>query len=269
MLRLAARWADPLRRAMRQLIDADQAVDDFLQDFPPGTELTPDQARDWALARLRVNTEALDAVLTEMYAVSWLLGQDMASFMLDNRGKLRKADEPALIDWSKWKPGNRLAQALLRRPGGLQRLLADRNIVIRSIAHTSLDRLGTLLAAALGAGKNPADIKRDVARLMKDPSRALMVAQTEMARGQSMAAFEQFREAGVATVEWSAIDDGTCDICPGNEEFGPVPLGSPFPSGDTEPPAHPNCRCALIPGPVDFDNEASLEAAIQAAMRPQ
>lgn len=38
---------------------------------------------------------------------------------------------------------------------------------------------------------------------------------------------------------------GTCDICLENSGAGWIPIDDDFPSGDDEPPAHPNCMCEL------------------------
>ena len=47
--------------------------------------------------------------------------------------------------------------------------------------------------------------------------------------------------AGIENVSWvTENDDAVCEICQGNED------GEAFSSGDTEPPAHPSCRCFLI-----------------------
>lgn len=36
-----------------------------------------------------------------------------------------------------------------------------------------------------------------------------------------------------------------CDACAGNAAAAPVKIGSAFPSGNLQPPAHPNCQCHL------------------------
>src|SRR5579859_1479296 len=36
-----------------------------------------------------------------------------------------------------------------------------------------------------------------------------------------------------------------CGICQANMAIGPVPYGTMFPSGQTEPPAHEHCNCDL------------------------
>ncbi|HEX7095456.1 MAG TPA: hypothetical protein VF183_06205, partial [Acidimicrobiales bacterium] len=40
---------------------------------------------------------------------------------------------------------------------------------------------------------------------------------------------------------------GCSPDCLDNELAGAVPAGEAFPTGDTYPPAHPACRCLLVP----------------------
>jgi hypothetical protein len=53
-----------------------------------------------------------------------------------------------------------------------------------------------------------------------------------------------YTDAGLGSVQWYGIDP--CPICADNDgEI--VALGDSFPSGDSEPPAHPNCLCTILP----------------------
>jgi hypothetical protein len=48
------------------------------------------------------------------------------------------------------------------------------------------------------------------------------------------------------------VDDGAeaCPDCDDNEIAGPQAAGEPFPTGHVRPPAHPGCRCLLVPLPA-------------------
>jgi len=49
-------------------------------------------------------------------------------------------------------------------------------------------------------------------------------------------------------VRWVADDgDGSCADCDDNSLAGDVALGEAFPTGVVRPPAHPGCRCLLVP----------------------
>ena len=52
------------------------------------------------------------------------------------------------------------------------------------------------------------------------------------------------------------MGDDACDECVANAEQGAIGLEDEFLSGDDAPPAHPNCRCDVLPvlieeGPSD------------------
>lgn len=91
--------------------------------------------------------------------------------------------------------------------------------------------------------------------------RAAMIAQTEVARAESMGNYISMLQLGVQQVIW-IVTSGACDICVTNAEQGPldeskivdtgiptqyrvVPIRQPFPSGHLSPPAHPLCRCSI------------------------
>ena len=50
------------------------------------------------------------------------------------------------------------------------------------------------------------------------------------------------------TVAW-VVDDGgaPCPDCADNALAGEQQLGEMFPTGQAHPPAHPGCRCVLVP----------------------
>jgi hypothetical protein len=48
-------------------------------------------------------------------------------------------------------------------------------------------------------------------------------------------------------LQWLVDDDGHCPDCDDNALAGPTPKGQPFPTGQLHPPAHPGCRCLLVP----------------------
>ena len=46
---------------------------------------------------------------------------------------------------------------------------------------------------------------------------------------------------------WVVDADAPCPDCHDNTLAGPTPKGEPFPTGQNHPPAHPGCRCLLVP----------------------
>lgn len=119
------------------------------------------------------------------------------------------------------------------------------------------------LAESIAEGRNP----RQSARIMLSRvpglpgsgpfqtalARARTIARTETVRAHHHANINTYREAGVLEVEvvaeWSSADDDrVCDECLHLD-------GKRFTLDAILPmlPAHPNCRCAAIPKPLDED----------------
>ena len=81
-----------------------------------------------------------------------------------------------------------------------------------------------------------------------------MVARTELSRAQTAGQVALYKLAGIEKVRWvSNHGDTVCDEC--DEADGQVvTMGDPFDGVDTdEPPAHPNCCCALMAADEDVD----------------
>jgi SPP1 gp7 family putative phage head morphogenesis protein len=81
--------------------------------------------------------------------------------------------------------------------------------------------------------------------------RAETVARTETAYADVAGNMEAYRQADVPSKRW-IVGDGCCDDCQAldGEVVG---IDEAFSSGDDAPPAHPNCRCDVVPV---FDDEA-------------
>lgn len=82
--------------------------------------------------------------------------------------------------------------------------------------------------------------------------RAMMIARTETAMADvqgNMAAYHAASDLGIELQkEWlTANDDDVSDECAANQDEGPIDLGQAFSSGDDAAPAHPNCRCDILP----------------------
>jgi hypothetical protein len=51
-----------------------------------------------------------------------------------------------------------------------------------------------------------------------------------------------------ASARWLVDDGGVpCPDCDDDALAGAVTKGEPFPTGPCHPPAHPGCRCLLVP----------------------
>ena len=247
LVRQSARIADDVRSALRSSINVDDVVAAFSSTFHEGSSLTRAQAREWARINIRSNPRPLSMVLDSVYSIAWLLGRDLArAAVAEARRAIKKADDPsASINWDDWTPGFESASLLVSPPGGLRDLLDRKPATIKGIDDTTLDRIGTELADSLVAGGTDIALAASLEEIIGDPQRALMIATTEMSRAMNVATVDNYNELGVERIEWFALEG--CDECEENASFGPIAIGDEFPSGDTEPPAHPNCRCSLLP----------------------
>ena len=255
LVRTAAQQVGAIRNAIAGSVDIDAIVEAFLNTFPIGSEVTPNQVREWARHNVPVRTSALVDLLHTVYATGYVLGEDSAQAHYANSA-LRKDAAPfdfaaALgINWDTWKPGNKPAALLVRGKGRLRQLLNRTQATIKDVSDTTLNRIGTVLADGLRVGAAGDTVAREfmkagIKELLNDPRRAVTIANTEMARAMSVASVDTYNELNVEMVEWIGMEP--CDDCQENEDAGAIPVGDEFPSGDTEPPAHPNCRCTIAP----------------------
>lgn len=93
------------------------------------------------------------------------------------------------------------------------------------------------------AGVSPAKLKqRLIDEFGVSYGRADTLVRTEMAHIQTAAAEQRYKDAGVRRVQiWAKEDERTCDICGKlHEKF--YTLGEQIPL-----PAHPKCRCCIVP----------------------
>ena len=55
----------------------------------------------------------------------------------------------------------------------------------------------------------------------------------------------RLREAADSGATEKSWVGGTCEACQENADAGWIDMDDTFPSGDDEPPAHPNCDCDI------------------------
>ena len=95
--------------------------------------------------------------------------------------------------------------------------------------------------------------------------RAMVISRTETIRASNEGALASYRAADVTEKEWTtAEDDRVSEDCEANGEQGPIGIDEAFDSGDDVPPAHPNCRCVVVPV-VTFASEETTTLEEQEA----
>lgn len=148
-----------------------------------------------------------------------------------------------------WKPGNTAqAGSFLDKLGFSGPDPAYTRDATGKLADGVLGAFGRVLAEGMQASADAKSLAESLAAAAADSAKAMAAVLDQITRQAALAASYWYHDAGVEYVEWlTEDDDRVCVICQANEDAGPVRLGDEFPSGDTEPEAHPRCRCALIP----------------------
>jgi hypothetical protein len=249
--RIAAKNALKIMAALRQTFDPKAVYEQYLSTQPNKSD-NPAQdrarARAWAIMNVTPNMQALNTVMQRVLAEGYVTGEAFADEQLRLARELKKVDD-TYIDWANWKPGDRAAALLLRPPDAFQRLLESQGIALKDMSQTTVRDIGNAVADAIDLGMSAERSAKNIMRQVANPARALSIAITEQNRAISFATINRYKEGGLQQMEWEVSDP--CVKCAVNTNQV-VNIGSAFNSGDTQPPAHPNCRCVLLPVIPDF-----------------
>ena len=270
--RLSAKASLKVKKAFQDCLNGEQIAQAWAETHPAGGSVSPQMARDWAQIHAHTNKKPMQSALAQIYATGYVLGETAATYMYAHLTGFKKAPSTkdmaraSVVDWNTWEPGNRAAAAILKPKGGLEGLLASRKITIADdVISTKLDRIGTALSKSLAAGETASDAAKRIDSIIDDPEHALVIAQTEMSRAVSVASRDLYESSNVEQVEWLVAEG--CDDCQENADASPISIDDTFPSGDSEPPAHPNCMCSLAPYVVS-DTGEDISEDIELAVKP-
>lgn len=99
------------------------------------------------------------------------------------------------------------------------------------------------LIHCVATGKKPTELKAKLQeRFGVSYNNADMLVRTEMAHIQTQAAQKRYEDAGIQEIEiWADEDERRCEVC-GKLHQKRYPMGAQVPI-----PAHPRCRCCIIP----------------------
>ena len=262
--RVAAKNAVKIRAALKASVDGRRVYAQYMETNPPVTKdrvLDRARARAWAMSNVKLDLSTYQKVLAKHYADMYVLGQSEAAENMANRAQkgpvATATSKPKLnpkgqvifdpsfsINWDNWVPGNAAAAALISKPGGLKQLLDKADVQSEGIAKYGYDLIGTTVANGIANGDTPTQIGNAIADAISSPERALTIAITEGQRAKISANVDSYAANGVEQIEWTTNDP--CPECEANDGKI-VTLGDDFPSGDQQPPAHPNCQCDVIP----------------------
>lgn len=235
---LAERWL------ARELVKADEPDPTTAQPYqqPADEDSTGEWAVALAVAFLAAQgiafTAPLAAVLAGIWTEGWAIG-DAASRAVLSGSRARFG----------WTIGDEAAarRTLTATMADALQAFLDRNrATIPAMADRRLHVFAQVLADAKARGltaKQLADALRDA---LQDDAWARMVALTELTRASAEAARTAYTAAGVTKWRW-VTEPGACPICEANEAADPRVIGETWPDGSDAPPAHPHCRCSVLP----------------------
>ena len=147
--------------------------------------------------------------------------------------------------------------------------------LVARVDDTTRDMLRDVVSGGVAQGRSSEKIAKDIITLFPEmaegrpqehiDSRAHGIAVTEMTfayeQGQLTVA-TQMQDAGLTVKKsWLTVgDENVDDDCASNEDAGEIDLDDSFPSGDSEPPAHPYCRCTTTYRVLTSDELAAAPA---------
>lgn len=124
-----------------------------------------------------------------------------------------------------------------------------------AITESTRDFLRGAVTDAIEGGKSNDWLARTIADSYGfSRDRADMIARTETNIAQNKGSLQGYKASGLVTFkQWVTADDDLVEPeCEANGLAGAggdgvIPIDDDFPSGDDAPPAHPNCRCVIVP----------------------
>jgi SPP1 gp7 family putative phage head morphogenesis protein len=265
-VRIATNNARKIQAALRQGIDAKRVIAAYRKTQPAKSK-NPTQdrarARSWAMLNMRINNEPLLEILQRTWADGFVLGQAYGDDEIKRAREAKKAASD-YVDWDNWKPGDAATATLLRPPKAFQELLGRARVTIKDLDQTGYDRVGTALADSIEQGLSDTRAARLINDAIGNPARALSIAITETNRAMSQGAISRYQAANLEKMEWSTSDP--CPTCAMNSGQV-IDIGGTFNSGAQMPPAHPHCRCALLPVIPEFEPNAN--GVVDIAPKPE
>lgn len=147
----------------------------------------------------------------------------------------------------------------LENPDALQALEDFGLARVSGMDDVTLSTTLDILRAGIDNGDHPFDIADALRAALSGMSgaRAETIARTETAHAYSYAALESYRRNGVKYKVWLTAEDDKVDApCPDYADQGRIGIAELFGGVDAHPPAHPNCRCALV---ADLTDAADVE----------
>jgi hypothetical protein len=260
--RLAAKNAVKIRAALHQVTDFKRVFNKYQETQPQPTDNTAQdrtRARSWLILNIYLNDEPLRQTVMRAWAEAYVLGQAAAGEWIAKTERANKADDIE-VNWDNWKPGDKATALLLNPTKGFEAYLQSVNAdsYFKKFNKETVVNLGTALSDSIALGLDAESAAVMIGRHVASPSRALTIAITEQNRAMSFGSIQRYKEAELTKMEWAVSDP--CDVCAKNDGQVIV-IGQTFASGDQQPPAHPHCRCVLLPVIPGMEDEPEMPGA--------
>lgn len=124
--------------------------------------------------------------------------------------------------------------------------------LVKDLNKTTRDRISKSVESSIALGETVNEAAERMMKVIDDPVRARMIAQTETVQSYSDGVLTFGKESGAVSKTWELSGD-PCPICIGIAEDGTVGINDSFNDGSDAPPAHPNCRCILL---LNYESDA-------------
>ena len=112
-----------------------------------------------------------------------------------------------------------------------------------NIDETTRGRIAQSIKTSIRLGEDHTAAVKRLQKVITDPERADMIAQTETVRAYAQGRAIYARQSN-ATGKYNT-DRNATDVCADNTAEGTIPVEEDFVSGDPNEPFHPRCRCLV------------------------
>jgi SPP1 gp7 family putative phage head morphogenesis protein len=144
------------------------------------------------------------------------------------------------MDWDNWTYGRAINNITVQGPE-FRKIWDDAGLLTKGIQDTSRDRLANMIIEGVQKGQTFQETSKIIRSDIKTMSRlrAEIITITETNRAYNAMSLDFYSKADLDRWEWMSYS-GACRICDsrGQKEY---PLNAAY------PPAHPSCRCAVLP----------------------
>ena len=141
------------------------------------------------------------------------------------------------------------AMVNLANEKGIDWALDHAGDLIKDFENATKDDISSIVGNALEEGWSNDRLANELSESWSfSATRAEVIARTETAFADVQGNVALYREAGVTQGQWIAADTDPCDECDGLDGQSVDMASGPF------PPAHPNCRCDVVPVLPDEEN---------------